>query len=238
MPRIFFFLSLLFSCLISDAQQIDGIYSLFKKDGSRARNIDQATYFIHQTKENDTLYVRRLYNKSGPMIKWESYKDPSCEIPNGIFAWYNEKGTVDSSCRVVNGVVTDILYFVTGDKTPAKTDPVATDASSTKASALVLMPAEFDGGAKAWTAYLMKTLETPDRFTRLSKNGTKTTVSVSFLISTDGGVYDVFIEKSSEWSVDMESIRVIKNSPHWKPAVQNGKTVIDKRRQNLTYAVN
>ncbi|MDB5210451.1 MAG: TonB family protein [Sediminibacterium sp.] len=233
MPRIFFFLFFLFSCLFSYAQQIDGVYSLFKKDGSRARNIDQATFFIHQTKESDTLYVRRLYNKSGPMIKWESYKDPSCEIPNGIFAWYNEKGTIDSSCRVVNGVVTDILYLVTDDKTPAKTD-----VSSTKAPAIVQVPAEFDGGLKAWTSYLTKTLETPDRFTRLSKNGTKTTVGVSFSISTDGGIYDVFIEKSSEWSVDMESIRVIKNSPHWKPAVQNGKTVIDKHKQNLTYAVN
>ncbi|MES2331669.1 MAG: energy transducer TonB [Bacteroidota bacterium] len=238
MPRIFFFMFFLFSCLFSYAQQIDGVYSLFKKDGSRARNIDQATFFIHQTKENDTLYVRRLYNKSGPMIKWESYKDPSCEIPNGIFAWYNEKGTVDSSCRVVNGAVTDILYFVTGDKTLTKTDPAVADGSSTKAPAPVLVPAEFDGGLKAWTTYLTKTLETPDRFTRLSKAGTKATVGVSFLISTDGGIYDVFIEKSSEWSVDMESIRVIKNSPHWKPAVLNGKTVTDNHKQNLTYAVN
>lgn len=228
MPRILFFLFFLVSCLISHAQQIDGMYSLFKKDGSRARNIDQAIFFVHQTKESDTLYVRRLYNKSGPMIKWESYKDPSCEIPNGIFAWYNEKGTIDSSCRIVNGMVTEII----------KTDPMAADNSSNKTLSVVQLPAEFDGGLKAWNAYLTKTLEIPDRFTRLSKNGTKTTVGVSFSIGVDGGIYDILIEKSSEWSVDMESIRVVKNSPHWKPAVQNGKTVIDRHKQNLTYAVN
>jgi hypothetical protein len=238
MPRIFFFLFFIFSCLFSYAQQIDGMYSLFKKDGSRARNIDQATYFVHQTKESDTLYVRRLYNKSGPMIKWESYKDPSCEIPNGIFAWYNENGNIDSSCRVVNGIITEILSYVSGDKTFTKTEPSATDNSSTKILSVVQVPAEFDGGLKAWNSYLSKTLEIPDRFTRLSKNGTKTTVSISFSIGVDGGIYDILIDKSSEWSVDMESIRVVKNSPHWKPAVQNGKTVIEKHKQNLTYAVN
>ena len=117
MHRLFATLFLLFFfCFFSHAQQVDGMYSLFKKDGSRARNIDQATYFIHQTKENDTLYVRRLYHKSGPMIKCESYKDAACEIPNGIFAWYNDKGNIDSCFRLANGAVTERLAYTTHDE--------------------------------------------------------------------------------------------------------------------------
>jgi protein TonB len=236
MRRLFFFLCFLFSYTLSHAQQIDGIYSLFKKDWSRARSIDQAVYFMHQTKEDDTLYVRRFYNKNGPMIKWESFKDPACEIPNGIFAWYNEGGTIDSSCKVVNGLVTDSRSAV--NKPVVNPEPVTGDTTTTRVFTVVQVPAEFEGGLKAWSNYLMKTIETPDRFTRLSKAGTKATVGVSFMVGTDGGICNVFIERSYEWSVDMESIRVIKNAPHWKPAVQNGKTVVYKHKQNLTYAVN
>src|SRR4051812_15713576 len=52
----------------------DAIY-VFKEDWSSAKNFDEATYFMQVTKDNDTTFVCRYYNKFGPMVKQESYFD-------------------------------------------------------------------------------------------------------------------------------------------------------------------
>jgi TonB family protein len=47
-------------------------------------------------------------------------------------------------------------------------------------------------------------------------------VQISFMVDTDGNVVDPFIQKSVEYSVDQESIRVIKNSGKWIPSMLDG----------------
>jgi len=269
MARLFFFLFFMVACFFSTAQSAGPFY-VFKKDWTPAKNFEQAIYFMQQTKETDSLYVCRYYRKTGPMVKWESYKDSSLEIPNGIFAWYNEKGTMDSTGWVVNGrknetwsygigdsgkvkmteyfengrmmkrvnYVTRRVTYNNGESEPLdKPKPVDTVTINTKTFTVVQVPAEFEGGIKGWTNYLMKNIVTPDRFTNISKAGTKATVGVTFYVEKDGSIGNVFIEKSYEWSVDTESIRVIKNAPHWKPAMQNGKNVVYRHKQSLTYSV-
>ncbi len=248
--------------------QNDGLLYLFKKDWSPAKNIDQATYFMHVEKENDTVYTCRYYNKAGPMIKWETYSDSGLEKPNGIFAWYNAKGRLDSSGMVNNGRKDKDWFYNYDDSLRAqvkeyyenghfisrtnyltktitlpdgKTEPLdkpqPKDSVGDKTFTVTQVAAEFEGGLKGWMAYLSNNLKTPDRFISLSRPGTKATVGIDFYVNKEGFISGVFIHHSYEWSVDTEAMRVVKTSPRWKPAVQNGKNVIYRHRQSITFSV-
>ena len=102
---------------------------------------------------------------------------------------------------------------------------------------MVQVAADFPGGIPAWTNYLSQNLHTPERLLSVSRPDTKCTVVVDFLVQKDGKVGDVFIWRSYEWSADLEAMRVIKEGPDWKPAEQNGKKVIYKHRQSITYQI-
>jgi protein TonB len=116
--------------------------------------------------------------------------------------------------------------------------PRVKDTGAVKIFTVVQSPAEFEGGLKGWQQYLIQNMKTPDRFINLAgRGGTNATDIVTFEIDKTGSISNVILLKSCEWSVDMEALRVIKQSPKWKPAVQNGRTVIYRHVQNLTFSV-
>jgi hypothetical protein len=94
--RIVFTLLGLFICTAGYSQSREGEFYIFNQDWSTAKDLNSAAYFMHLVKENDTTYVCRYYNKTGPLVKWETYYDQDLSIPNGRFAWYNAKGMLDS----------------------------------------------------------------------------------------------------------------------------------------------
>jgi len=211
---------------------------------------------MQKTVENDTTYVCRFYQKNGPMIQMESYRDTGLDIRHGRFAWYNIRGDLDSmgiyysgrkdkwwdygfddSCHIKsseeyeNGIVKRRINYLTGKIYWA--DGKEESLSENKN---VQVAAEFKkGGLKGWSAYLNRNLKTPDRFLQLAGMLADKTVVAGFEINKEGIVSDVFILHSCEWSVDMESIRVIKKSPAWEPALQNGEKTIYRHLQNITY---
>ncbi|MFC4231305.1 energy transducer TonB [Parasediminibacterium paludis] len=82
--------------------------------------------------------------------------------------------------------------------------------------------AEFPDGTAAWLKYLTDNLNYP-RALKKEKVSGKVIVKVS--IYATGTVSNVEIIKSLHPLLDEEVIRVIKNSPTWKPAMQNGRNV-------------
>lgn len=77
--------------------------------------------------------------------------------------------------------------------------------------------ASFPGGFEAFSKYLIKT-------TRQMSNK-KGRVNVSFIVETNGKITNEKVENSLDEASDKESLRVIKLSPKWKPALQNGINV-------------
>ena len=259
-----FFSFVFFSCFfLSAVAQYDGELYAYGKNWVPESDIFKAQFIMNLVKENDSTYVCRYYHKKGPMIKWETYRDSSLEMPNGLFAWYNNKGTVDSVGEVYNGkknkewtynlVTNDGKYYVltsiyhmgvllkkidhhTNIITYANGDTATYyPAEYTVADTLTHKPAAFENGIKGWTKYVEKTLKVPDRFKELFPRDTKAPVRVSFIVDTAGITSHFFIDQSFEWSVDMETIRVIKSSPAWKPASINGERVIYRHRQTITF---
>ena len=46
-------------------------------------------------------------------------------------------------------------------------------------------------------------------------------VQIFFLVNKDGNIIDLYIQKSVEYSLDQESIKLIKKSGKWEPAFQD-----------------
>jgi len=100
--------------------------------------------------------------------------------------------------------------------------------------------ASFPGGDAGWKSFLIDNL----KLTKIGKKlkfekGQKQiseTVIVKFIVSKDGSIADINIENKEANSLfKEEAIRVIKASPNWKPAQQNGRKVNAYRRQPITF---
>ena len=105
-----------------------------------------------------------------------------------------------------------------------------------KVFTVVQIPAEFPGGTSAWTRYLERNLNRDIP----SDNGAppnRYTVIVSFTVSKTGAISDVSAENDPGYGTKAEAIRVITKGPSWKPAVQNGRNVIYRHKQSITFVV-
>ena len=105
----------------------------------------------------------------------------------------------------------------------------------------VEMEAEFTGGQVAWRNYLEKNLNV-DKIAKKIKLKRKQkifeqTAIVKFIVQRDGSLSDVVVENKVHPAIAAEAIRVIKDSPNWIPAQQNGRVVKAYTRQPITFRV-
>ena len=241
--------------------EVESFY-LFKQDWTIAPDLASAAFFKQIIKENDSTYICRYYNKYGPILKQESFKDDQLTIPNGLFCWYNKDGYLDSSGQFMNGYK-DGYWEYYGNQKPYLTITyndkgiieqqdfnagIYIDSNGTQSSLREksikdslrsdsLRPfqvvAKFNGD---WNQYINKNLRIPERLGKVLVKG-RYVVAVSFLIDKEGAVKDVFLVKSSEWSADTEVLRIFKNAPAWIPAQQNDIPVKYRQKQALTFVV-
>jgi hypothetical protein len=98
------------------------------------------------------------------------------------------------------------------------------------------IPAHFPGGEEAWQKYLQRNL---NRDMIVEKGGPpgKYTVVVSFIIDKEGTLSDIRAENDPGYGTKEEAIRMIEKGPNWVPAEQNGKKVIYRHKQRITWVV-
>ena len=100
----------------------------------------------------------------------------------------------------------------------------------------VQIPAQFPDGIQGWTRYLERNLNRDIPI----ENGappSQYTVIVTFIEDKDGKVSDVKAENDPGYGTKEEAIRVIKKGPNWIPANQNGKLVVYRHKQAITFRV-
>ncbi len=105
----------------------------------------------------------------------------------------------------------------------------------------VEVEAGFPGGDEGWRQYLMKNLH-PEKIVDLvkfprGKKPFKQTVIVKFIVLRDGTLAEISAENYDQvdpYCAD-QAIKVIKKSPNWIPAYQNGRKVNAIRRQPITF---
>jgi TonB family protein len=86
----------------------------------------------------------------------------------------------------------------------------------------IMVQAEFEGGIPGLIEYLSKSLKYPDE---AKKNKIQGKVILSFIVQKDGRVSDIQVLRGLGSGTDEEAVRVLANSPKWKPATKNGEKV-------------
>lgn len=89
-------------------------------------------------------------------------------------------------------------------------------------------PAQFEGGMKAFAAYISANYKVPGNIEGPIK------IVTAFVIDLDGSVVDIKIIRSAGHETSKEMIRVLKASPKWKPGLKDGVPV----RTALTLPIN
>lgn len=88
------------------------------------------------------------------------------------------------------------------------------------------------GGMEGWNAYLKENL----KYTQTGKDqGVEGTVYVVFVVDKDGNLKDPEILRGIRAGLDEEAIRVVKESPTWKPGMQSGQFVNVKMRLPIRF---
>lgn len=122
----------------------------------------------------------------------------------------------------------------------AQTDSTKTKDTTVKFET-VQVEAAFPGGTAGWRNYLEQNLKADllEKCVKLKKGQkmVKQTVIVSFKVDTDGSISQAVAENASAVcpSIAAEAVRVILNGPKWIPAIQNGRNVIYRQRQSITW---
>jgi protein TonB len=197
------------------------------------------------------LFNGRITISPGSLINIETYRDEDGTMPNGLFAYYGTDGQIDSAGYTFNGKRDSTWYFY--DDTVAiwmqkdyKNGILLTtidfnEKRKEDAKAGIKPPvlepgeieADFNGGTKAWIKYLENNYKFPERALQLNKKGM---VKIGFAIDITGKPVYLRILKSVEFSLDKEALRLIDQSPKWKPAIQKGRKVKAFRIQPITFA--
>lgn len=100
----------------------------------------------------------------------------------------------------------------------------------------VQIEAQFPGGLDAWKDYLEHNLRTEVPVDNGAPAG-QYTVIVSFLVDENGNVSDIKAENDPGYGTAAEAVRVIKKSKQWTPAIQNGRNVVYRQQQSITFVV-
>ena len=205
-------------------------------------------YFIYAEKIHDSCWQFDKYNISGPLLNSEQYKNEKGTGANGVFTYYNKKGSIDSTGNYQNDLQDGTWYFISetgkyllqkeyklGDLLSVKDltkKENTNDKKENKKSERTETESVFPGGLPAWTNYLSSNMVYPQRAQNLPKQGT---VIIQFIVNEDGHVTSPQIAQSIEYSLDQEALRLVKQSPVWTPAVQDGKKVKSYKKQPVSF---
>jgi periplasmic protein TonB len=246
--KLFFTSLLLVSTVLGYSQRNeiaeDTLYGF--DENKKSTTIEHATYFVRRKKINDTCWQWDTYNLYGPLIKTEQFIDEkgaaahgrsiiydtdgyiasfctySHGYPHGTWRIYNDSGRVEQTYNMGVLVSTKNINLKSHKKDPTKDPTIKREEKD----------AEFPGGVTAWQRYVDRNIKYPKRAYKAEIQGI---VSINFIIDTTGNTGDIFPFHSVEYSLDEKAMRIIRNSPRWKPAIQDGKLVKSYKRQAIVF---
>jgi N-acetylmuramoyl-L-alanine amidase len=94
----------------------------------------------------------------------------------------------------------------------------------------------FPGGELAWKKILETTLDASIPRQNHAPAG-EYTVYIQFIVHTDGSISDIKALTNHGFGMEEEAKRIIKNSPKWIPAIQNGRSVNAYRKLPVNFVV-
>ncbi len=92
----------------------------------------------------------------------------------------------------------------------------------------------FKGGATAWRKFLERNLDAQTPAKNNAPAGSYTVI-MQFVVDENGYVSNIKSLTNHGYGLEEEATRIIRLSPRWEPAVQNGKKVAASRKQPITF---
>jgi protein TonB len=181
------------------------------------------------------------------------FRDEKGNILNGRYIAYDRKGNYDTLGYYTNGmregnwhvyttkerVLKELTYTqgkLTGKKDSAQLNEETQKwrDSVWKGRTIVETESEFPGGVPGWMQYLNGHMHYPQEAVN---NNIQGNAIVGFLVDKEGHIDPsyIFVTRSVEFSIDQESLRIIRASPDWTPAVQDGKKVMSFKKQPFIF---
>lgn len=100
----------------------------------------------------------------------------------------------------------------------------------------VQIQARFPGDIGAWTKFLQKNLNSDLPVQNGAPAGVYTVI-VSFVVDKTGMISEVQAENDPGYGTKDEAMRAIRKGTNWIPAEQNGKKVIYRQKQSISFRV-
>ncbi|MCU0445394.1 MAG: TonB family protein [Microscillaceae bacterium] len=106
--------------------------------------------------------------------------------------------------------------------TPPVTDPIIDESKEDEPLVFAETQPSFGKGMEDFYKYVSKNIEYPKQARRMDIEGK---VFVQFVVDKDGSLSEVKVVKGIGAGCDEEAIRVLKESPKWRPGKQRGRAV-------------
>lgn len=113
-----------------------------------------------------------------------------------------------------------LLFMLTAKA--QKTDTLKKVDLSNQIFAVAEHEPDYPGGIKKYKKYLDTAIHYPISAKQQNLGGR---VILSMIVEKDGSLSDIKVERGISDDLDKEAVRVVKNSPKWQPALQNGRVV-------------
>jgi hypothetical protein len=242
-------LLLLISATGVAAQKQKAEYYIYNKDWKPVKEVDSADYIVQTTSIGDSLFVNRIFKGKRYLWRQESFRDAERTMPHGAFAWYDDKGEIDSLGQVKNGKKAGswacyddtlgiylLINYENGRETERRDyvnkiiktpnsektfDEEKREKDSAKLTEKFIKVEEKEAVFKGGlTGYKKYLLKNLVPPTDIVTTGL---VKSQFRINKSGKIEDLHIMRSQQLSADIEALRVLSEMPEWTPAYQNGK---------------
>lgn len=95
---------------------------------------------------------------------------------------------------------------------------------------------QFPGGESEWKIFLGKNINSTVPVHNGAPAG-QYTAQLQFIVEKDGSISDIKALTKNGYGIEEESIRLMKLSPKWQPAKQNGHIVRCYKKQPITFVI-
>jgi hypothetical protein len=205
---------------------------------------EKAAFFANFVKDGDNYSCTSYYINTSLVRGRSTYPDTMMQSPVGMQVLYFKNGHAEDSSYFENNQVKyqyvyysnsklKFHYYLPTDKKEGVAEGY--DESGEKIKNYIFeKEAEFKGGQKAWTNYIVKNAGRDLQVK--SDTNVIASVVVEFIVDENGDVIKPKILKSSGYKiVDNDALRLIGDSPPWNCAIQYNKPVKALRIQPISY---
>jgi protein TonB len=230
----------------ASAQDKNSFYALDAKMNQTVLDSSKYILWIHET--DSARWQWDYYYTWGSLVKSTRYADHDGTIADGRFCRYNSMGDLDSTGIFDHGkkngsfikfksYPNDSIVAVwqndyIKDSLVKSIDLISERRKEQTSDSSKEKESEYPGGISQWQQYLMKTLRYPDRAQPREIQGS---VKIFFRVDNEGIISDPYIQKSVEYSLDQEALRIILQSGKWEPATKDGIPVNSYKVQPVNF---